>query len=453
MRVRAGHDVATMLRPRRLSTFDGALSAVAPYHRPDRFRSLEANLGGAARIARGGGYSFVPASFGGGAIVQDMTRFDRVLGFDPGAAEIEVEAGITLEQILRITVPHGLWLPVQPGYPRITVGGCIATNVNSKNSLREGCFVRSVIDLTLFHPRYGVVRVDPEAESRVFGLTCGGFGLTGIILRARLRLARLPGATVRIERKPVDSLVECLTLLRSAAARSTWAAYAWHDGWPGRGLGRGILYEDTIVPGDAPLADGIVPRYFPLSADLRRSIPVSLWQPLTAPLINAVRRLSETIRGDDTTTVFDALFPFAREPWYYFLFGRRGLAEAQIIVPHAAAELFVMDLATQLKRHRPPSVMISLKLVSGAQRYVRFDADGVCVTLNLVRGSEAHRFLSVLDEMTLAAGGIPNVAKDPRLPRSVVDRAFPEADRFREDLRAYDPERRFRSALSEGLSL
>ena len=44
---------------------------------------------------------------------------------------IEVEAGMRLEQLLELTAPRGLILPVQPGYPAITVGGCVAANVKS----------------------------------------------------------------------------------------------------------------------------------------------------------------------------------------------------------------------------------------------------------------------------------------------------------------------------------
>jgi len=58
------------------------------------------------------------------------------------------------------------------------VGGCIAANVHGKNQVREGTFVDSVLDLTLFHPDRGVLRLSPDTMPGLFDLTCGGYGLT-----------------------------------------------------------------------------------------------------------------------------------------------------------------------------------------------------------------------------------------------------------------------------------
>ena len=73
-----------------------------------------------------------------------------------------MESGVTLGDVFAVASREGLGLPVQPGYPAITVGGCIAANVHGKNPVREGTFVDSVLDLTLFHPALGVVRLSPE---------------------------------------------------------------------------------------------------------------------------------------------------------------------------------------------------------------------------------------------------------------------------------------------------
>lgn len=433
-------------------SFDGGVSARAQYQRPDRYRLIEADLNGRPRIARGGGYSYAAASFGAGTVVQDMTRFDRVLRFDPAARLIEVEAGITLADVLSVTGPAGLWLPVQPGYPEITIGGCVAANVNAKNAAHVGTFLGSVVDLTLFHPRHGTFRVDRASRADVFDLTCGGFGLTGVILKATLRLAPLLGSRVNVRRIPVGSLQECLASLRAAAARESFA-YAWHDAAPGATFGRGVVYEGTIVPGPPPGIRTVVPRYLVLTPEARRRLPFSIWRTLTARVINSAYWRLETTRDQAETSVFDFLFPFARDPWYFLFFGRRGLAESQVLVPHEEAEGFLLELEQRIRTSRAPTVMISLKLFRGTRKLVRFDGDGVCVTLNLTRSPTGLAFLSTVDELTVAAGGIPNIIKDSRLPRSVVDRTYPEAQGFRSGLRAYDPGRTFRSELSERLGL
>jgi decaprenylphospho-beta-D-ribofuranose 2-oxidase len=434
-------------------SFDGGVVERAAFYRPDRYRMVEAAAAGRPVIARGGGYSYAAASFGGGSLVLDMTRLDRVLRFEPAEKLVEVEAGMRLEQLLALTAPRGLILPVQPGYPAITVGGCIAANVHGKNPQREGTFRHSVVDLTLVHPRLGTLRISRQSEPDLFELTCGGYGLTGIILAATLRLEPLAGWTAAVERVPIETLAEGLARVRERTDTASFA-YTWHDGTPAAGVfGRGFVYVGQIPEG--PLPHGaVVPRYRRLSAASRPRIGVPLWGRATSRMLGASFRTVEGMRpGRSDVPLFDALFPFARRGEYFLLYGRRGLAEYQALVPHEAASGFLHDLEREVLRARAPVVMASLKLFRGEKRLVRFEADGVCVTLDLVRSAEGLRFLEVLDRLTLEFSGLPHIVKDSRLPAGVVARSYPGYLEFREKLRAFDPEGTFRSELSTRLEL
>lgn len=86
-----------------MRSFDGGVVETAAWCRPDRYRAVEAAARHGQLIARGGGYSYAAANFGGGSVVVDMTRLDRVLRFEPAERQIEVEAGMRLEQLLRIS--------------------------------------------------------------------------------------------------------------------------------------------------------------------------------------------------------------------------------------------------------------------------------------------------------------------------------------------------------------
>ena len=316
---------------------------------------VEAALGQGRVIARGGGYSYAAASFGGGSLVLDMTRFDRVLRFEPEEGLVEVEAGMRLEQLLALTAPRGLILPVQPGYPAITVGGCIAGNVHGKNPHREGTFRRSVVDLTLLHPRLGTLRLDRQNEPELFELTCGGYGLTGDHPRrdpaagaacpagrprssaSRSRPGRGSRAGPRADAAIAPSRTRGTTgrrsRERSVAASSTWA------GFPKVLCRRARWCRAT---GASPPRAG---RGFGCrSGDARRaacSAGVSCLRGVAAP--------------PSVMPLFDALFPFARRGEYFLLYGRRGLAEVQSLVPHGAADDFLRALEREVLLLRPPA--------------------------------------------------------------------------------------------------
>jgi len=434
-------------------SFDGGYRERSTCYRPDRYRLLEADVDSRPRIARGGGYSYAAASFGGGAVAVDMQRFNRILAFDPERRTIEVEAGVTLGEILALTARAGLWLPVQPGYPAITVGGCIAANVHGKNPLRDGTFRSSVADLTLLHPDHGFRRVSEMEGSGLFNLTCGGYGLTGIIVRATLRLAPLDGGRVRIRRLAIGGLREAVPMVHDLA-RENLFAYTWHDATPRkRSLGRGYVYQGSLVPGGL---DGreFQAQYRVLTAENRARLPFSLWTTRSAYLFALAYWHLERHRSDvTTTTVFDATFPFAHRSSYFRLFGRPGLVECQVIVPFDQLDPFLSELRRLLLSVTPPSVLLSMKAFAGEPRLLRFERDGVCLTLNLQRSATTLDFLRRLDDVIVDMKITPNIIKDSRLPDRVVRTCYAEYERFKQELIGFDPQRRFRSELSERLRL
>ena len=62
-------------------------------------------------------------------------------------------------------------------------------------------------------------------------------------------------------------------------------------------------------------------------------------------------------------------------------------------------------------------------------------------------------FAAFLDGLVRDLGARPNVSKDSRLPREIVAACYPEYGAFRDALRAFDPDRLYRSEVSERLGL
>ena len=113
--------------------------------------------------------SYGDAALNGGGRVIDMTRLDRMLGFDGGTGELTVEAGAMLGDIARAFAPRG-WLPaVMPGTGFATVGGAIGNDVHGKNHHHAGSFGQHVTALTLIRGRQnhaGHARTDTRPVPR-----------------------------------------------------------------------------------------------------------------------------------------------------------------------------------------------------------------------------------------------------------------------------------------------
>ena len=151
--------------------------------------------------------------------------------------------------------------------------------------------------------------------------------------------------------------------------------------------------------------------------------------------------------------LFEFLFPVANKTRFFELFGKAGFHEYQMLFPAGRFAGAVARIRREVERRRVPITLASCKLFRGAQSLLRFDGSGVCLAFDFLRNVESAAFATFLDEVVMDRGGIPNVAKDSRLPREVVVRCYPEYEKFRGELARFDPRRLYRSAISERLLL
>jgi decaprenylphospho-beta-D-ribofuranose 2-oxidase len=430
-----------------LRSFDGTERTEGRGARPERRRDLAPAIASDAPfIARGAGLSYCAASMGDGVLSVDMMRLDRVLAFDPATGVITVEPGLSVGVLTDLLATRGRWLPPLPGYPSISVGGCVAFDVHGKSQLHSGTFGDWVLRLQLLHPAHGELECSRTEHPDVFELTVGGMGLTGLITSVTLKTAPLPGSALEIEVVPVASLYEAPAMM-SEAASNVACLYSWHDlTHSGRELGPGIVFVERFV--EARLAA----RRRPL-LDVSTRAPLGLWSRPFATLALRGYRATQRPGRPRLLPLRQALFPIYGLEVYYFAFGGRGLREYQVIVPHERWSAFLDGLRPLLASARLPITLTSLKLFAGNARHLRFNGTGVCLALDVPAVPAALRFFGAVDELASRHGALINVSKDSRVERETCRRLFPDYDTFANELRAFDPARRCRSRLRERLGV
>ena len=429
-------------------TFDGTLSLSTAHQRPDRFCHLESPDSTDYRIARGGGYSYSAASFGEDSLVQEMTRFNRFLEFNPQTLTLKLEVGVSLKELMEWVLPQQLYFPVLPGYSLITVGGCVAADVHGKNPYKDGTFADWVQQLTVFHPQKGYQTCSRKEKPELFALTCGGYGLTGVITDVTLQLIKLPAPAIALSQRRVGSLGEAESVMSSCDAD---IAYSWHDACAGRNFGQGIVYtgEWTEVGGQ-PLPM----KFRPMTANSRARLPVSAWNAVTARLANsAVLLHSRYTNGVSVKSVLEASFPFASNVYFHKLFGRTGLRETQILVTVEKLEAFFQGLKKLSGMKSAPTMMMSLKRFRGKQKSLSMAGTGYLVAIDCYRNTSTDLFMRELDQLIVDVGGQINLSKDSRVPREVAESTIASFADFKQGLFEYDRERTMRSELSKRLGL
>ena len=429
-----------------LVSFDGTEACPGSLTAPDRYRDLRALLSGPGPYAvRGAGLSYCLASAAPGATVVSTRRLDRFLAFDPDRLHVTVEAGVTVGELLRFAVARGAHVPVLPGHPAITVGGCVGFNVHGKSQHDVGCFSDHVVSLTLLHPDHGELVCTPDEHPEVFDLTLGGMGLTGFVTTVTLRLARLPGRNVRRVVHRAGNLVEASDLMRSLDERATDGVtlYSWNDlNRRGRRFGRGLVYAESFEAGE-PAAGAAYRRLTPT----RRRGPSIGSAGLPIRLLNLGYATRERLRPRTVRSVEGAAFPINGTEAYYRLFGRRGFREYQVIVPTEAWPAAAEQIRRLVAEAGVPVTLGSLKLFRGDRRLLWFRGDGICLAIDAAAGPRTLELFSQLDRVAIDHGALVNLSKDSRLDAGTVRALYQGYDEFRRRLHDYDPKRRFDSVL------
>jgi decaprenylphospho-beta-D-ribofuranose 2-oxidase len=440
-----------------LISFDGSTSAKSDLIRPDRydFFSDARNFPGKA-IARGAGLSYTAASFAEGSVSIEHGNFDRIIDFNEQEQWIEVETGITLGQLYDFLIERNLFLATQPGHPRISVGGCIAPDIHGKNQFLDGTFINQVISLKLFHPSHGVIELSAQENPDLFRLTCGAYGLTGNIISCKLKLKKVPSSMAQVSLIPLSSIDELPVKLRESAACSDFVL-SWHDfTLSGKNFGKGFVQQGRFI--EAPQDSSINNKKAAdqtLDARSRGILPVPVFNPITVKMMNMLYGSRCKGSGSQfTMSLFDSIFPIQNSKELYFkFFGAAGFHEYQVVIPEQNFKQYINGVKQYLSKNSLPITLASAKLFAGKQDFLRFTGDGICFAINFARSRASLEFMAELDRLVLECGGIPNIIKDSRLSQSVVAAAYPEYEKFRTMLREFDPDRFYRSELSERLAL
>lgn len=436
-------------------SFDGGVRASAVLEQPDRYRYWDSDFFQTPVIPRGAGLSYAAAGFIHNGRVVSHAKFNRIIGFDPAAQTVEVESGICLYDVHKFLFRHRLYLPVQPGHGRITVGGCVAADVHGKNQARDGTFIDQVESLILFHPNHGMMELSRNQAPELFRLTCGGYGLTGHIIRVKLRATCMPSGLIKLKAVRFSNFIEGIDALVEGA-RSADLAYSWHDmARAGKNFGSGLaFFANFIEDAQKEIVDLDVKSPPLLSATARAAFPVCLLNPFSLQLLNLTYRARQNkALSGKVLSLHEALFPAHKAQLYFKLFGRKGFHEYQVILPKDALQEYVQVVKKLVSREGLVISLASAKAFGGAQDLLRFTGKGICFALNFPRGSAADKALPMLDKALIDLGGVPNLIKDSRLPRVVMDACYSEAEKFRLALKDFDPQRMFRSELSDRLGL
>ncbi len=370
------------------------------------------------------------------------------LNFDENRGVLHVQAGALLSEILETFVPRGWFLKISPGTKLITVGGAIASDIHGKNHHMEGCFSECVLWFNLLLPDGNIVKCSKNENVELYRASCGGMGLTGVILDAEITLKRITS-------KYIDQ-----TTIKTRNIKETFEAFEDYKDYPysvawidclakGKNLGRCLLMVgDFKADGDLDYQNKRklnIPFHFPSFALNKLSVKI-----FNTIYYNKVRKKISKQKVDIDTFFYplDALGNWNR------IYGKKGFTQYQFILPKEHSLKGLEEILETIASSGKGSFLAVLKLYGkNNDNYLSFPLEGYSLALDFKIEKGLFDLLDKIDEIVLKYEGRIYLAKDVRVSREVFEKGYPMIGDFRRLRKHYKMDQKFNSIQSKRLAL
>jgi decaprenylphospho-beta-D-ribofuranose 2-oxidase len=404
---------------------------------------------------RGGGYAYGDCAIPSASSILSSVNFNKFISYDKETGILECQSGVTLEDILSITIEDGWTISAMPGTSRATVGGCIACDVHGKNHYHQGngSFGNSVVELTLLTAEQRVIKCSEHINPDIFKATIGGLGLTGFILKAKLKLKSISSPFISqeiVSCKNLTSLIENLSKKRDFEY-----SVAWIDGTArGNSLGRGFIILGSHYNSKKHTSI----NWSPINRiSIKNFHSKSLINQYSIKLLNNYLYFKHKRLNNYTSRVRfnDFFFPLDKIATWNHNFFRKGLVEYQVILPKDNAINFIETFLAKMQNNRIFPFFVSLKKMGKNNGgYLSFPEAGIAFSASFsATNPKLFVFLDEMDNELIKFGGKIYLAKDSRAKPHIIAKMYPMLNNYKNICAELDPNNEIQTAMSERLML
>ena len=406
-------------------------------------------------IARGLGRCYGDSALS--STIISTEKFRRILAFNPANGEITCEAGVSLEELLEVFVPRGWFLPVTPGTKFITIGGAIASDVHGKNHHVAGSMSNHIISMDVMLGDGKVETCSKNKNPDLFWCTCGGMGLSGIILRATFKMVRISSSYIKQETVKAKNINEIMDIFEESERYSF--SVAWIDCLAtGENLGRSIMMRGEFAKKDelpdtskykTPL---FVPNKFKLMVPF--NFPGFVLNPYTVRGFNYLY-YNKAPKGTAQSIVdYDTFFyPLDVINNWNRIYGKRGFTQYQFVIPKEGSLEGMKTILTKIAESGQGSFLAVLKLFGKQNDLISFPRKGYTLALDFAITPTLFDLLDELDKIVLDYSGRLYMTKDVRMSARMFQEGYQNAEKFIQKKKKFDKHNKFQSLQSKRLGI
>lgn len=389
-------------------------------------------------------------SYGDAALNNKYLPFkkNRFLNFDMNTGLLTCEAGVLLSEVIDTFLIHGWFLKVTPGTKLITIGGAIASDVHGKNHHVQGCFSECVESFILLLPNNDLLECSRTKNSNFFHATCGGMGLTGIIIQASFYLKKINSKNILQKTIKTSNLQETFDVFEKY--NDTEYSVAWIDCLSkGNSIGRSIVMLGDFMNDN----DFSYKKKYKLNIPF--NFPSSTLNKYSVKIFNELYYNKVLKKESNKIVSIDSFFyPLDSLSNWNRIYGKNGFIQFQFILPKSISYIGLKDLLDSISASGMGSFLAVLKLYGKSNaNLLSFPIEGYSLALDFKMQKGLVGFIQKLTDQVIQLGGKIYLSKDALLLKKQFDLSYPNADKFRDFRKQMNLEKHFQSLLSKRLEI
>lgn len=388
-------------------------------------------------------------SYGDSALNNDILyckSYNYFLNFDQKKGILHVQSGVMLSEIIEVFVPKGWFLKVTPGTKLITIGGAIASDVHGKNHHIEGCFSECVEEFSLLLPD-GSIEICKKGDE-LFLATCGGMGLTGVILDAKISLKKIKSKFINQTTIKTKNLKETFEAFEKN--RDKPYSVAWIDCLAkGDNIGKCLLMVGDFA------SDGKLDFKEKKKKNIPFNFPSFALNNLSVKAFNWLyyKKAPDGISQQkvDIDTFF---YPLDAINNWNRIYGKGGFTQYQFILPKEKSFDGLKEILEAISFSGKGSFLAVLKLYGKAnENYLSFPLEGYSLALDFKIEKGLFALLDKLDKIVLKYNGRIYLTKDVRVSKETFEQGYPKIEEFRALREKYGMDKKFNSIQSKRVEI
>ena len=396
-------------------------------------------------IARGFGRSYGDSA--NNEVVIDTTQLNKILEFNNTDGIITCESGVSIQEINKLTINQGWFMPVTPGSSYITIGGAIASDVHGKNHHLDGTLSKHLLTLKLMLSDGEIITLSENMNGDLFNATCGGMGLTGIIISATIKLKSIQSSQIQNKTIKTSSLEETCEEFENNSLVSY--SVAWVDCLAkGKNLGRSLLF----------LGEHLQNSEFKYQIKVQKNVPAKICSLfLNKSLIKIFNKIyyhknlkiiNKQISLDDYFYPLDGLMN------WNLLYGEKGFIQYQFVIPKINGIQVLKEILNIITEYNQTPFLGVLKIFGPKNKnYLSFPIEGYSLALDFKINNNLFSLIDILDKKIIKNGGRIYLTKDSLMSEETFKICYPEWQIFQSIRSKYKVIEKFSSYQSRRLGL